>query len=152
MRRFDMAHTVNSIVINAPYEKVFDLSNDIARWKEFFAEYTESQVLETKDNKIIFKLTHQNGNSWKSYRLLFKEDKFAYASKLEPMFPFEYMKIIWLYREVGDGVEMTWIQDFKMDKGAKFNDEQAEGMINKHSKENLKNFKAIIEKEASAKV
>ncbi len=147
-----MAHTVNSIVINAPYEKVFDLSNDIARWKEFFAEYTESQVLETKDNKIIFKLTHQNGNSWKSYRLLFKEDKFAYASKLEPMFPFEYMKIIWLYREVGDGVEMTWIQDFKMDKGAKFNDEQAEGMINKHSKENLKNFKAIIEKEASAKV
>ena len=147
-----MAHTVNSIVINAPYEKVFDSSNDIARWKEFFAEYTDSEVLETKDNKIIFKLTHQNGNSWKSYRLLFKEDKFAYASKIEPMFPFEYMKIIWLYREVGDGVEMTWIQDFKMDKGAKFNDQQAEEAINKHSKENLKNFKSIIEKEASAKV
>lgn len=147
-----MAHTVNSIIINAPYEKVFDSSNDISRWKEFFTEYTASEVLETKDNKIIFKLTHQNGNSWKSYRLLFKEDKFAYASKIEPMFPFEYMKIVWLYREVGDGVEMAWIQDFKMDKGAKFNDQQAEELINKHSKENLKNFKAIIEKEAGAKV
>ncbi|UCG34777.1 MAG: SRPBCC family protein [Candidatus Omnitrophota bacterium] len=145
-----MAHTVNSIVINASYEKVFDLSNDISRWKEFFKEYTESEVTEKKDNKIVFKLTHQNGNSWKSYRLLFKDDKFAYASRVEPMFPFEYMKIIWLYREVEGVIEMTWIQDFKMDKGAKFTDEKVEEIINNHSKENLKRFKEIIEKEANA--
>jgi len=144
-----MAHTVNSIVINAPYDKVFDMSNDISLWKEFFKEYTASDVLEKQGNKIVFKLTHENGNSWKSYRLLFKEDKFAYASRVEPMFPFEYMKIVWLYREVEGGVEMTWIQDFKMDKGAKFNDEQVEGIINKHSVENLKNFKAIIESRAA---
>ncbi|MFH1504919.1 MAG: SRPBCC family protein [Candidatus Omnitrophota bacterium] len=141
-----MAHTVNSIVINASYGKVFDMSNDISLWKEFFEEYTGSDVLEKIDNKIIFKLTHQNGNSWKSYRLLFKEDKFAYASRIEPMFPFEYMKIIWLYREVEAGIEMTWIQDFKMDKNAKFNDTQVEEMINKHSKDNLIRFKEIIEK------
>jgi aromatase len=145
-----MAHTVNSIVINAPYEKVFDLSNDISRWKEYFNEYTESEVTEKTGNKLVFKLTHQNGNSWKSYRLLFKEDKFAYASRLEPMFPFEYMKIIWLYREVEGGIEMTWIQDFKMDKGAKFGDEKVEEIINEHSQTNLKRFKEIIEKEANA--
>lgn len=142
-----MAHTVNSIVINASYDKVFDSSNDISRWKEFFDEYTESDVLEKEDNKIIFNLTHQNGNSWKSYRLLFKEDKFTYASRIEPMFPFEYMKIIWLYREVEKGIEMTWIQDFKMDKTAKFTDSQVEEMINKHSQDNLKRFKDIIENE-----
>ena len=72
-----MAHTVNSITINAAYEKVFDMSNDIGRWKEFFDEYTESDVLQKTGNKLVFKLTHQNGNSWKSYRLLFKEDNFA---------------------------------------------------------------------------
>lgn len=142
-----MAHTVNSIVINASYDKVFDLSNDISRWKEFFDEYTESDVLEKEGNKIIFKLTHQNGNSWKSYRLLFKEYKFTYASRIEPMFPFEYMKIIWLYREVDGGVEMTWIQDFRMDKNAKYTDSEVENMIDKHSQENLKRFKEIIEKE-----
>lgn len=140
-----MAHTVNSIVINAAYDKVFDMSNDISRWKEFFKEYAESVVLEQKDNKIAFKLTHQNGNSWQSYRLLFKQDKFAYAARVEPMFPFEYMKIIWLYRQVEGGIEMTWVQDFKMDKGAKFKDGQVEEMINKHSAENLKRFKEIIE-------
>lgn len=145
-----MAHTVNSIVINACYDKVFDLSNDISRWKDFFAEYTDSEVLEKEGNRIVFKLTHQNGNSWKSYRLLFKEDKFAYACRMSPMFPFEYMKIVWLYRDTAGGVEMTWIQDFKMDKGAKFNDSQVEDMINKHSQENLKRFKEIIEKESDA--
>ena len=140
-----MAHTVNSIVIDASYEKVFDMSNDISRWEEFFAEYTESEVLEKEGNKITFKLTRQDGNSWKSYRLLYKEDRFAYAARLEPMFPFEYMKIIWLYREVEGGVEMTWIQDFKMDKSAKYTDSRVEELINEHSVENLMRFKEIIE-------
>jgi aromatase len=143
-----MAHTRNSIVINASYDKVFDASNDIARWKEFFNEYTESEVLETVGNKLVFKLVHEKGMTWKSYRLLFKEDKFAYACRIEPMFPFEYMKIIWLYRQTQGGIEMVWIQDFKMDKGAKFTDEQVEKMMNEHSQENLKRFKEIIEKEA----
>ena len=44
---------------------------------------------------------------------------------------------------------MTWVQDFTMDDKAKFNDQQVEGFINKHSQENLKIFKEIIEKEAS---
>ncbi len=144
-----MAHTVNSILINSPYEKVFDASNDISRWKEFFDEYTESEVLEKEGSKLVFKLTHKNGNSWKSYRLLFKEDKFAYASRVGPMFPFEYMKIIWLYREVDGGIEMTWIQDFKMDSKAKYTDSQVEELINKHSVDNLKRFKDIIEKECN---
>lgn len=142
-----MGHTVNSIVINAPYEKVFDISNDISRWKDLFDEYTESEVLDKQDNKITFKLTHQNGNSWTSYRLLFKDNKFAYAEKQEPKFPFEYMKILWLYREIEAGTEMTWIQDFTMDKDAKFGDQKVEEIINQHSRKNLVNFKEAIEKE-----
>ncbi len=145
-----MAHTVNRIVIDAPYEKVFAMSNDIARWKDFFDEYTASEVLSHEGNKILFKLTHTNGTSWQSYRLLFPEERFTYAERLTPLFPFAYMKIIWLYRQTSSGVEMTWIQDFTMDKQAKFTDTQVEEMMNKHSGENLKRFKEIIEKEAKA--
>tara|TARA_B100000315_G_C14566571_1_gene583270 strand:+ start:1941 stop:2384 length:444 start_codon:yes stop_codon:yes gene_type:complete len=143
-----MAHTVNSVVINASYDKVFDLSNDINRWNEYFDEYIGSEVTETKGNRLVFKLSHKNGMSWTSYRLLFKEDKFAYACRVEPMFPFQFMKIIWLYREVEGGIEMTWIQDFKMDAKAKYTDSQVEELINKHSQDNLKRFKEIIENEA----
>ena len=123
------------------------MSNDIGRWKEFFDEYTASDVTEREGNRLTFKLSHKNGMSWTSYRLLFKEDKFTYASRVDPMFPFEYMKLIWLYRETETGTEMTWIQDFKMDSKAKYTDEQAEKMMNDHSKENMKRFKEIIEKE-----
>ncbi|MFH1245434.1 MAG: SRPBCC family protein [Candidatus Omnitrophota bacterium] len=144
-----MGHTCNSIVINAPYDKVFDISNDIERWTELFGgEYKEARVLNREGNKLVFRLTDNEGNSWQSFRLLFKEYNFAYAQKLPPEFPFKYMKIIWLYTPEAEGIEMTWIQDFKMDDKAKFNDTQVEGFINKHSRENLEIFKRVIEEEA----
>ena len=33
-----MAHTRNSIIINAPYDLVFDISNKIERWTELFGK------------------------------------------------------------------------------------------------------------------
>lgn len=146
-----MGHTNNSIVINAPYTQVFDISNDIERWTELFGtEYQEAKILKREGNKITFKLTDDEGKSWQSFRLLFKDYKFAYAQKLPPEFPFIFMKIVWLYQEQLDGVKMTWIQDFEMDPGfTKFTDEQIAGFINKHSQENLEIFKRIIEAEAS---
>ncbi len=144
-----MGQTINSILIEAPYDLVFDISNDIERWTELFGgEYTEAKILKREGNKLTFKLTDDEGNSWQSFRLLFKDNNFAYAQKLEPTFPFDYMKIIWLYTPVPRGILMTWIQFFTMAKGAKFDDEKIEGLINKHSQDNLKIFKEVIEKEA----
>ncbi|MBL7070377.1 MAG: SRPBCC family protein [Candidatus Omnitrophica bacterium] len=145
-----MGHTCNSIIINAPYEKIFDISNDIPRWTELFGgEYQKAEVVKKEGNKITFKLTDDENNTWQSWRLLFKDKNFAYAQKEEPQFPFKYMKIIWLYTPKTEGIEMSWIQHFEMDPKAKFNDQQVEGFINKHSQENLKIFKEIIEKEAA---
>jgi len=144
-----MGHTCNSISINAPYELVFKISNDIPRWTELFgSEYKEAVILKKEGNKLTFKLTDDESRSWQSWRLLFPEKNFTYSEREEPKFPFQYMKIIWLYTEVPGGIEMTWIQHFKMDEKAKFNDEQVEGLINKHSQDNLKIFKEVIEREA----
>jgi aromatase len=145
-----MGHTCNSITINAPYELVFDVSNHIERWTELFGdEYVKADVLSREGNRIEFRLTDKDGNSWTSFRLLYKEHNFAYAQKNEPTFPFKYMKILWLYTPTADGVKMTWIQDFEMDpKFEKFTDEQILGFVNEHSQHNLKIFKDVIEKEA----
>ena len=145
-----MGHTRNSIIINAPYSIVFDISNKIERWTELFGdEYVKAEVLERKGNEITFRLTDDENKSWVSKRWLYKDLKFAYASRHEPMFPFKYMKIVWFFNETPEGTEMIWIQDFQMDPGAKFNDEKVEGFINEHSRHNMKIFKDVIEKEAS---
>jgi len=144
-----MGHTCNSIIINAPYDKVFDISNDIPRWTELFGgEYQKAEVVKKEGNKITFRLTDDEGKSWVSWRLLYKENYFAYAERHDPKFPFKFMKIIWLYTPRPNGIELTWIQHFEMDDKAKFNDTQVEGFINGHSKDNLKIFKEVIEREA----
>jgi aromatase len=145
-----MGHTCNSVVINAPYDLVFEISNDIPRWTELFgSEYKKAEILKKEANKITFRLTDDEDKSWVSWRLLFKDNFFTYSERHEPKFPFEFMKIIWLYTPKPEGVELTWIQHFKMDAKAKFSDEQVEGFINKHSKDNLLIFKSVIEKAAA---
>lgn len=145
-----MAHTVNSIFINAPFEITFEVSNHIERWTELFGdEYVSAEVLSREGNEITFRLTDDEGKSWVSKRWLHPEQKYAYASRHDPMFPFKYMKIMWLYQEQDGGTLMTWIQDFEMDpKFTKFTAEQIEGFINEHSQHNLKIFKNVIEKES----
>ncbi len=145
-----MGHTRNSILINAPYDLVYDTSNDIERWTELFGdEYIKAEVLERSGLEITFRLTDDENKSWVSKRWLHKEQFFAFASRHEPMFPFKYMKIIWLYHVTAEGTLMTWIQDFEMDPGfTAYSEEQIEGFINKHSKDNMKIFKDVIEKEA----
>jgi aromatase len=140
-----MAHTKNSISINAPYDRVFDLTNDIECWPELFDEYTEGKILNREGNKITFQLTNNQGNSWRSSRILDKENKVCTAQREDPMFPFKYMNLKWTYEEGEEGVTMTWEQDFEMDPKAKFNDAQAEELINKHSVENMKRIKELIE-------
>ncbi len=146
-----MGHTCNSIVINAPYDKVFDISNDIPRWTELFGhEYKAAEIVSKEGDKITFRLTDDEDKSWISWRFLVKDKYFAYAERQEPKFPFKYMKIIWLYTPKKEGIDLTWIQHFEMDEKAKFTDEQVEGFINKHSKDNLLIFKQVIEKEAKS--
>ena len=145
-----MAHTVNSIFIKAPFQMTFDISNQIERWTELFGdEYVKADVLERKGNEITFRLHDKDGKNWISKRWLHPTQKYAYASRWEPMFPFKYMKIVWLYHEQDEGTLMTWIQDFEMDPGfTKFSAEQIAGFINEHSQHNMKIFKKIIEEEA----
>ena len=142
-----MGHTCNSIVINAPYDLVFNISNNIPRWTELFgSEYKKAEIISKESDKITFRLTDDEDKSWESWRLLYKDKFFTYSERQDPKFPFKYMKIIWLYTQKPEGVELTWIQHFEMDDKAKFNDEQVEGFINKHSKDNLLIFKNVIEK------
>jgi aromatase len=140
-----MAHTSNTIFIKAPYDKVFDVTNDVERWPTLFNEYTDAKILAREGDKITFQLTNKEGKSWRSSRTLDKVGHRCTARREEPMFPFKRMELLWTYSEINGGVSMTWEQDFEMDEKAPVDNETAVMRINEHSKLNMQRIKKIIE-------
>lgn len=114
-----MPRIENSIEINADVHRVFDVTNDIAKWPDVFNEYNAAKVIsQERDGRyteIIFELTNPEGSSWRSWRLLDHRELTAIAERRDPRYPFEYMHLKWTYESVPSGTRMTWVQDFELD-------------------------------------
>lgn len=114
-----MPRIENSIEINADMRRVFDITNDIAKWSDIFDEYHDSKVIyqerEGRYTEIIFELANGEGESWQSWRLLDHRKLVAIAERRDPLYPFEYMHLRWTYEPVSGGTRMTWVQDFELD-------------------------------------
>lgn len=109
-------HTDNRVVIDAPMDLVWSMTNEVESWPELFSEYSEAVVLERTGATVRFRLsTRPEGSgpvySWVSERTPDPETRTVRARRVE-MGVFESMDITWTYREVPGGVEMRWAQDF----------------------------------------
>ena len=121
------AHVDNDIVIAAPLDLVWELTNDVAAWPRLFSEYSDATVLEERDGTVLFRLSlhpDENGTvwSWVSARAPDVETHTVRSQRVETGV-FQYMWIFWQYQEVDDGVRMRWVQDFEMKPGAPIDDE-----------------------------
>ena len=146
-------HTEQSIVIRAPFELVWDMTNDVPSWPDLFTEYSAATVLERERDTVTFRLTmhpDENGKvwSWVSQRTPDLARREVYAHRVETG-PFEHMNIYWTYREEADGVRMTWIQDFAMKPAAPVNDEQMTDRLNTNSPIQLNVIKHKVEAAAA---
>lgn len=149
-------HTENSIVINAPFQLVWDMTNDVPSWTNLFTEYKVAEVLESTEHTVTFRLTmHADENgiewSWVSQRRIDVANREVRAHRVETG-PFEYMLIHWTYTEEADGVRMTWIQDFQMKPAAPVNDQQMTDRLNHNSPIQLNVIKQKIEAAARPSV
>jgi aromatase len=112
-------HTDNSIVIDAPLDLVWSMTNNLDEWPNLFTEYASVEILENRDdNYFLFRLSmHPDADgtvwSWVSERTLDPVARSVSARRVEPG-PFEFMDIGWTYRSVDGGTEMRWVQDFRM--------------------------------------
>jgi aromatase len=111
-------HIENDIVIDAPMELVWEMTNDVESWPDLFSEYAAAHILERDGDTVRFRLTthpDQQGNSWSwvSERTPDAARRVVTARRVEPGW-FEYMNIRWTYEQTDSGVRMTWIQDFAM--------------------------------------
>jgi aromatase len=90
-------HVDNSIVIDAPLELVWDVTNDVASWPGLFSEYAEAVILERRGDTVRFRLTmhpDENGKvwSWVSERTADPKTHTVRAHRVETG-PFRYMNI-----------------------------------------------------------
>jgi aromatase len=147
-------HTDNSVVIQAPMDLVWEMTNDVASWPHLFSEYAAAEILERDGDSITFRLTmhpDEDGDvwSWVSKRTPDPVKREVRAHRIETG-PFEYMNIFWEYREVEGGVRMRWVQDFHMKPQAPADDEAMTAHLNKNTAIQMDRIKGLVEKAAAA--
>ena len=147
-------HTENEIVIDAPLELTWDITNDVANWPDLFTEYAKAEILDQQGDTITFRLTmhpDENGTvwSWVSERTPDKAARTVKARRVETG-PFEYMNIEWRYSEVEGGTLMHWTQDFHMKPDAPVDDEGMTNRINANTKVQMGIIKEKVEQRSKA--
>ena len=143
-------HTDNSVVIDAPLDLVWDVTNDVASWPTLFTEYARAEIIDRTGDTVRFRLTmhpDENGKvwSWVSERTTDPATHTVQAHRVETG-PFEYMKIHWSYEAVDGGTRMRWMQDFQMKPQAPVDDSQMTDRINKNSPIQMAVIKEKIER------
>ncbi|GAA1041089.1 SRPBCC family protein [Virgisporangium ochraceum] len=131
-------HTDNAIVIDAPMDVVWSMTNDVRSWPELFSEYASAEVLADDGTTIRFRLTTHPDESgrqwtWVSERTPDPATRTVRAQRIETG-PFEYMNLYWEYREEGGSVSMRWVQDFQMKPDAPFDDHTMTERLNRTSR------------------
>lgn len=145
-------HTDNSIIINAPFDLVWDMTNDVDNWTQLFTEYASVEILARDGDKVTFRLTmhpDKDGKvwSWVSEREGDRERRTVWAQRVETG-PFAYMHIRWEYHEEPDGVRMRWVQDFAMQDTAPVDDAWMTDNINRNSRVQMEIIRDKIQQRA----
>lgn len=143
-------HTDNSIVVDAPIDFTWTITNDVAGWPDLFTEYAKAEILTDDDTGITFRLTmhpDENGQewSWVSRRVPDRETWSVQAERVEPG-PFRFMNIRWTYEaEAPDRTRMRWVQDFAMRPDAPVDDAQMTDRMNANTAIQMAVVKANVE-------
>ncbi|MQY11636.1 putative polyketide cyclase [Streptomyces sp. RB5] len=147
-------HTDNSIVIDAPMDLVWELTNDLKSWPQLFSEYASVDVIEEDGREITFRLTmhpDEDGTvwSWVSKRVPDPVTRTVDAHRVETG-PFEFMNIHWEYTDAASGgVTMRWVQDFHMKPAAPVDDAGMTEHLNRNTAVQMKLIKEKVEAAAA---
>ncbi|WP_298796337.1 SRPBCC family protein [uncultured Pseudonocardia sp.] len=147
-------HTDNAVVIAAPMDLVWDLTNDVASWPDLFSEYSAAEILRHDGDTIRFRLSLQpdeNGKvwSWVSDRTPEAATRTSRSMRVETG-PFKYMFLFWEYTEVDGGVRMRWVQDFEMKPAAPLDDAGMTERLNTNTATQMELIRSRVEAAAVA--
>jgi aromatase len=144
------ARTENDIVINAPLDLVWDMTNDVESWPTLYTEYAKAEILERDGDTVQFRLTmypEPDGTvwSWVSERTSDRKSLTVKARRIETGPLLEKMDIFWDYADTGDGIRMRWVQEFQLRPTAPVDDAGAIVHLNRETKVQMNHIKEVIE-------
>ncbi|MFF6877542.1 SRPBCC family protein [Streptomyces sp. NPDC012474] len=148
-----MALTDNTVVIDAPMELVWKMTNDVESWPRLFSEYASAEILGRDGATVRFRLTlHPDENgavwNWVSERTPDPKTRTVRARRIETG-PFEHMDIFWTYTETDGGVEMRWRQEFAVRSGLPFGDKEMTERLNTNTRREMARIKGLVEEAAA---
>lgn len=145
------AHIEHKIIIRAPLDFVWDISNDLSRWPALFqGHYAAAEILEEAPGRLRFRLTtcpDEEGRtySWVSERFLDASRHRVLARRIDPG-PFLYMHIFQSFDQVADGTAVRWVHDFEMLPRRYPTDAEMAAHIEENAAANLSQHKIVIER------
>nr|WP_306212597.1 SRPBCC family protein [Actinoplanes sp. RD1] len=147
-------HTDNSVLIKAPMDLVWEMTNDVPSWPRLFSEYAAAEVLDRRGDTVVFRLTmhpDEEGRvwSWVSQRTPDPATRTVRAHRVETG-PFEFMHITWEYAQEEDGVRMRWVQDFHMKPDAPADDAGMTAHLNRNTAVQMDRIRTLVEQAAAA--
>ncbi|GAA3501776.1 hypothetical protein GCM10019016_088830 [Streptomyces prasinosporus] len=147
-------HTDNAIVIDAPMDLVWSMTNDVSSWPRLFDEYASAEILRRDGDTVTFRLAlRPDGTgkvwSWVSERTADATTRTVTARRVETG-PFAHMNIRWEYVQQPDGVRMRWVQDFAMKPGAPLDDAGMTDRLNRNTLVQMRLIKRKAEAAARA--
>jgi aromatase len=149
--------TQNEVVITAPMDLVWRMTNDVESWPTLFTEYASAEILEQAGNRVRFRLTthpEDDGKawSWVSERIADPALRTVTARRIETGPLLESMNIRWEYEDAsgpqGEAVRLRWIQEFQMRPDAPVDDHGAEAHLNRQTAVEMAHIKEVVERAA----
>lgn len=143
--------TDNSVVIKAPLDVVWDMTNDLEAWPTLFTEYEKVEILEREGDRVRFRLTmhpEPDGTvwSWVSERRADAATRTVHAKRIETGPLLEFMHLFWEYEEVPEGTRLRWIQQFEMKPTAPVDNAGAEKHLNQQTTVEMDHIRSVIER------
>ncbi|MFE1167843.1 SRPBCC family protein [Nocardiopsis sp. NPDC058789] len=141
------------ILIDAPYDLVWEVTNDVASWADLFAPSYESvDVIHQEGDTIRFRITKvpdEEGRvmTWVSDRTMDREAGQTRAARVETG-PFEFMHIVWDYEQEPEGVRLTWNYEFAVKPECPWSEDRMEQHFDESVPEEMSKVRERIEARA----
>jgi len=144
------ARVETSVVIDAPFDVVWKMTNDVESWPDMYTEYAKVEVLAREGAMVRFRVTtHPDVNgtvqTWVSERTPDLQARTARSRRIETG-PFaEKVDLYWDYVQTPEGVRLRLVTELVLRPTAPVDEPTAVAYLTDTNRQELAHLRDVIE-------